>query len=290
MHHNGSSPERSEADNHLREQVLRLRESIEASSEKVQRSEHAKFLEALLGRHVCRKLDVYPLPEAFLLTVVIPVYNERRTLADVVQRVRATGIPTQIVIVDDASTDGSRELIESWRADADVEVLRHAENMGKGAALRTGFRRARGDVVIIQDADLEYDPMDYWGLLAPIICAQADVVFGSRLNGSRQRVLYFWHYVGNRLLTLLSNARTNLNLSDMETGYKAVRREVLEDILPRLRENRFGIEPELTAKLARLPGIRIFEIPISYNGRTYAEGKKISWRDGLWALWCILKY
>lgn len=290
MPHDGSTPEQSESDQRMREQLVRLRELIEGASGKAHRSEHARFLEALLGRNICRKLDVYPLPADFLLTVVIPVYNERHTLANVVERVRSTGIPTQIVIVDDASTDGSWDVIEGWRGDADVEVLRHSENMGKGAALRTGFRQVRGDVVIIQDADLEYDPVDYWGLLAPIIHAQADAVFGSRLNGSRQRVLYFWHYVGNRLLTLLSNARTSLNLSDMETGYKAIRREMLERILPGLRENRFGIEPELTAKLARIPGIRIFETPVSYNGRTYAEGKKISWRDGLWALWCILRY
>ncbi|GMQ80551.1 MAG: glycosyltransferase family 2 protein [Planctomycetia bacterium] len=248
------------------------------------------ILQHLLGPNLCRQLGIYRLPADFLLSVVVPVYNEVRTLPEVIRRVRSTGIPTQIIVVDDGSTDGSRQLVESWRDEPDVVVQIQPRNEGKGAALRAGFGRAQGNVVVIQDADLEYDPADYWSLIAPLVHDQADVVFGSRMKASRQRVLYFWHYVGNRFLTLLSNIRTNLNLTDMETGSKAFRRETLEQVLPHLREKRFGIEPELTVRMARVPGVRVFEMPISYHGRTYAEGKKISWRDGLRAIWCLLRY
>jgi glycosyltransferase involved in cell wall biosynthesis len=225
-----------------------------------------------------------------VLSVVIPVYNEINTIAEVVDRVRRSGVPTEIIIVDDGSTDGTRELLKSWQNDADLKIIMHEVNQGKGSALRTGFSHATGDVVIVQDADLEYDPAEFEKLIQPIVDDVADVVFGSRFTGDNQRVLYFWHSVGNKVLTLLSNAMTNLNLTDMETCYKAFRREVIQRIAPTLREQRFGIEPELTAKLAAMPGIRIYERPISYRGRTYAEGKKITWRDGFRALYCIVRY
>lgn len=247
-------------------------------------------LEKLLGPAVCRRLGIYRLPEGFRLSVVVPVFNEVNTVEQVIDRVRNCGIPCELVIVDDGSTDGTRERLEAYRDDEDVTLVLHSENRGKGAALRTGFMQARGDVVIVQDADLEYDPADYARLLQPIIEGQADVVFGSRFIGDSHRVLYFWHSAGNKFLTLLSNIFTNLNLTDIETCYKLFRRELIQQIAPTLREDRFGIEPELTAKLARIPGVRIYERPISYSGRTYAQGKKIGWRDGFRALWCILKY
>ncbi len=247
-------------------------------------------LEKLLGAAVCRRLGIYPLPEGFLLSVVIPVFNEVRTIDKVLERVRSCGIPCELVIVDDGSTDGTRERLDAYADDADVTLVLHPANRGKGAALRTGFMQANGDVVIVQDADLEYDPADYARLLQPIIEGEADVVFGSRFIGDSHRVLYFWHSAGNKFLTLLSNIFTNLNLTDIETCYKMFRRELIQQIAPTLQEDRFGIEPELTAKLARIPGVRIYERPISYSGRTYAQGKKIGWRDGFRALWCILKY
>lgn len=247
-------------------------------------------LEALLGKHVCRKLGIYRLPRGFRLSVVIPVYNERQTIEELLQRVRGCGIPTEIILVDDASTDGTREILERWYGQPDLKLFFHESNRGKGAALRTGLAAATGDVVIVQDADLEYDPAEYSKLIQPIVEDLADVVFGSRFSGDNQRVLYFWHYVGNRFLTLLSNVFTNLNLSDMETCYKVFRRDVIARVAPTLRENRFGIEPEMTAKVASIPEVRIFERPISYSGRTYAQGKKITWRDGCRALWCIWKY
>jgi glycosyltransferase involved in cell wall biosynthesis len=252
--------------------------------------ESIDFLERLLGPSVCRRLGIYRLPENFLLSVVMPVFNERHTIDEIIRRVRACGIPCELVIVDDGSTDGTRELLEKYRGYADVTLLFHAKNEGKGAALRKGFLRAKGDVVVVQDADLEYDPADYSRLLQPIIEDQADVVYGSRFSGGSHRVLYFWHSAGNRFLTLISNVFTNLNLTDIETCYKMFRRELIQQIAPTLREPRFGIEPELTAKLARVPGVRIYERPINYSGRTYAQGKKIGWRDGLRALWCILRY
>jgi len=223
-----------------------------------------------------------------LLTVVIPVYNEADTVERLVERVRAVPVDKEIILVDDYSTDGTGAKLMPM-ADGDrIRVLTHPKNRGKGAALRTGFQAARGDLVIIQDADLEYDPRHYPEILAPIMEGRADVVFGSRFMGAQpHRVLYFWHRVGNGVLTLLSNMFTNLNLTDMETCYKAFRREIIQSI--RIEENRFGFEPEVTAKVSKLD-VRIFEVGISYYGRTYAEGKKIGMRDGFRALYCIVKY
>ncbi|MEO1128207.1 MAG: glycosyltransferase family 2 protein [Planctomycetota bacterium] len=224
-----------------------------------------------------------------LLSVVIPVYNERDTVEQVVDRVRATPFDVEILLVDDGSTDGTTSILERLAEQHDaITLLRTPQNMGKGAALREGFREAGGDVVLVQDADLEYDPADYERLLAPILDGRADVVFGSRfIGGDAHRVLYFWHAVGNRFLTLLSNALTNLNLTDMECCYKVFTRDVVHRL--EIRENRFGVEPELAARVARLR-CRTFEVGVSYAGRTYQEGKKITWRDGIAAIWCILRY
>jgi glycosyltransferase involved in cell wall biosynthesis len=220
------------------------------------------------------------------LSVVIPVYNEIQTIRPVLDRVRASPFDKEIILVDDGSTDGSREFLASLDDPAIVVVLQE-RNQGKGAALRAGFDRASGDIVVIQDADLEYDPVDYPRLLGPILEDKADVVFGSRFGGEAHRVLLFWHYVGTRFLTTLSNMFTNLNLSDMETGYKVFRRSILERL--RLKANRFGFEPEFTAKIARL-GYRVYEVSISYHGRGYDAGKKISWKDGLAAIGFIVWY
>jgi glycosyltransferase involved in cell wall biosynthesis len=228
-------------------------------------------------------------PPGPLVTIVIPCYNERGTILQIIGRVQASRVePREIVVVDDGSTDGTRELLQERAEALGIRVVHQSRNAGKGAALRAGFAAARGAIVIVQDADLEYDPDDYPRLLKPILDGKADVVFGSRfLTGESHRVLYYWHSLGNRFLTFLSNACTNLNLTDMEAGYKVFRTEVLRRI--ELREDRFGFEPEITAKVARL-GCRVYEVGISYAGRTYEEGKKIGWRDGLWAIWCILKY
>jgi glycosyltransferase involved in cell wall biosynthesis len=237
------------------------------------------------------------------ISVVIPVYNEKGTIEEILRRVSETGLRKEIVIVDDCSTDGTRQYLEAmvraqtksetW-AEAhdggdpvdvrDLRIFFQEQNQGKGAALRRGFRETAGDIVLVQDADLEYDPKDYPTLLGPIIDGRADVVFGSRFLGGPQRVHYFWHYVANKVLTLLSDVMTNLKLTDMETCYKVFRKEVLEGI--KLKSNRFGFEPEITAKISRGKW-RIYEVPISYAGRTYEEGKKITWKDGVKALWCI---
>lgn len=222
------------------------------------------------------------------LSVVIPVYNECATISEIIRRVRSVDIPKEIIIVDDGSTDGTREKLKEIESAGELQIFYHEKNLGKGSAIRTALQHVTGDIVVIQDADLEYNPQEYPKLLKPILDGRADVVYGSRFLGSEEhRVLFFWHYAGNKFLTLLSNMFTNLNLTDMETGYKMFRADVLRRIT--IEENRFGFEPEITAKVARLK-CRIYEVGISYSGRDYSEGKKIGWKDGLHALWCIAKY
>ncbi len=221
------------------------------------------------------------------LSVIIPAYNEKDTIREIVDRVRATPFEKEIVIVDDCSRDGTRDILREMEREPDIRVFYHEVNRGKGAALRTGFALAEGDIVLVQDADLEYDPAEYPHLLQPIMEGKADVVYGSRFMGGPHRVLYFWHSVANRMLTLFSNMMTNLNLTDMETCYKVFRREIIQQV--DIKSDRFGVEPEMTAKIARM-GVRIYEVPISYNGRSYSEGKKIGWKDAFSAFYCIIKY
>jgi glycosyltransferase involved in cell wall biosynthesis len=255
--------------------------------------DHLEIVERLLGAELCRKLGFFRVPASFKLSVVIPVYNEIDTLAKVIERIRATRLPIEMVIVDDGSRDGSREFLSALRDDAargDVKIIFHEKNQGKGGALKTGFLACTGDVVVIQDADLEYDPQDYRSLLQPIVEGQADVVYGSRFSHIDGPVQSYWHRLGNQLVTRLSNWKSGRALSDVETCYKMIRRELLQQVAPRLVERRFGIELELTHKLARLPGVRFYERPISYVGRSWSEGKKIGVKDGLWAIWCALRY
>jgi glycosyltransferase involved in cell wall biosynthesis len=228
------------------------------------------------------------------LSVIVPVYNEIGTLAEIIRRIRTAPVqvPMELIFVDDCSMDGTREFLQSLvtsegAESGEVKVFLHERNLGKGAAIRTAIAHATGTMILVQDADLEYDPQDYGTLLEPILNGHADVVFGNRFHGGAHRVLYFWHAVGNRLLTTLCNMMTNLNLTDMEVGYKVFRTEILKQI--QLQSRRFGFEPEITVKVAKL-GCRIYEVPISYHGRTYAEGKKISWRDGIAALFHIIRY
>jgi glycosyltransferase involved in cell wall biosynthesis len=244
------------------------------------------LLRELLGEQACRQLGIYPIPDGFKISVVIPVYNENQWVRELVRRVRAVPIPKEIILVDDCSTDGTRDTLKELKQEC-CKVILQPKNQGKGAALRTGFQHATGDVIIVQDADLEYDPAEYPKLIQPILEGKADVVYGSRFIGETHRVLYFWHMISNKLLTMASNLFTNLNLTDMETCYKVFRREVLDGMV--LKSDRFGFEPEFTAKIAK-KNLRIYEIPISYSGRTYEEGKKIGLKDAFQALFCIIRY
>jgi glycosyltransferase involved in cell wall biosynthesis len=250
-------------------------------------------LHKLLGEGASRHIGVYPLPAAFKLSVVIPVYNEERWLAELVRRVQVVPIPKELILINDFSTDSTPAILRQIEEEYDnVRVFHQPKNMGKGAALREGFAHCTGDLVIVQDADWEYDPAEFPKLIQPIVDGRADVVVGSRFIGESHRVLYFWHSVANKALTMLSNMFTNLNLTDMETCYKVFRREVIQSI--NLKSNRFGFEPEVTAKIARKRKgqrpWRIYEVPISYSGRTYEEGKKIGLKDAFQALYCIVRY
>ena len=221
------------------------------------------------------------------LSVVIPVYNEKKTLSELICRVEAVNLEKEIIIVDDASTDGTRDLLKKYEGQERFKVIYQSKNAGKGSALRAGFDKAEGEIIIVQDGDLEYNPKEYPLLLEPILDGRADVVYGSRFLGGTHRVFFFWHYVGNKVLTTLSNMCTNLCLTDMETGYKVFRRTVLDSFI--LKCNRFGFEPEFTSKVAR-HAFRVYEVPISYSGRGYEEGKKINWKDGVAALWFIFRF
>ena len=250
-------------------------------------------LHQLLGEAACRSIGIYPIPPGFKLSVVIPVYNEERWLAELVRRVQAVDIPKELILVNDCSTDGTPAILQQLETQYDnVRVFHQPKNRGKGAALREGFKHCNGDLIIVQDADWEYDPAEYPKLIQPILEGRADVVVGSRFIGESHRVLYYWHSVANKGLTMLSNWFTNLNLTDMETCYKVFKRDVLLGMT--LKSNRFGFEPEVTAKIARKKRDgsrwRIYEVPISYSGRTYEEGKKIGLKDAFQAFYCIFRY
>ena len=251
--------------------------------------------ERLLGAAACAKLGLYAIPDTLVLSVVIPIFNEEASLRELIQRVIDVPIRKEILLVDDGSRDRSvaiaKEIVESLSSEQNkFQLITHKHNTGKGAAITNGFMAASGDIVVVQDADLEYDPSEFPVLIKPIVEGKADVVYGSRfLDRRAHSVLHFWHCLGNRLLTKVSNCFTNLNLTDMETCYKVFTKDVIKDIAPSLRQKRFGIEPEITARVARRK-YRVFEVAISYTGRTYAEGKKIGWKDSFNALWCIFRY
>lgn len=249
----------------------------------------ASRLGQVLTDDVCRRLGIFAIPEGFRLSVVIPVFNEVNTVLDVVERVRRTGLPMEIILVDDGSEDGTRDKLATLETAEDVRVILHEKNRGKGAALRTGFEHATGDAVVVQDADLEYDPDDFRFLIQPIVEGSADVVYGTRYGHHDRQVPPLWHVFVNRWISRLCNLRTGLYLSDVETCYKVIRRELIQELAPGLRENRFGIEIEMTIKLARKK-VRFYERPIRYDRRGFDEGKKIGWRDGVRALYCMLRY
>ena len=273
-----------------RQELLELAAGLVGPASTADSTAVFSLLEKILGADVCRKVGIYPIPEEFTLSVVIPVYNEAATLEKVIERVRQTGLNQEIILVDDGSTDGTRELLEGLRGQQDLKILLHDSNQGKGAALITGFAAATGDVVVIQDADMEYNPEEFRWLLQPILDGRADVVYGSRFSAPDHVVSPGWHRAGNQFITFLCNLVTRLRFTDVETCYKMFRRELIQELVPRLKENRFGIEIEMTAKLARRRNVRFYERPISYAPRSYAEGKKIGWRDGFRALWCIVRY
>ena len=251
--------------------------------------EHYERCVELLGQAVCHRMGIFALPDDFLLSVVVPVYNEAGTVANVIDRLRATGLPLQMILVNDGSSDGSGDELDRLAGASDITVIHHERNRGKGAALRTGFEAARGEFVVVQDADLEYDPSDYRWLLQPLVAGEADVAYGTRYGHCDRQVSPLWHQAVNGLITGLCNMAIGLRLSDVETCYKMVPREVIQDLVPHLRENRFGIEIELTAVLAKRR-LRFTERPIRYHHRWYDEGKKIGWKDGVRALWCIVRY
>lgn len=261
-----------------------------SSDEKLRLSNlQASRLDQVLTDDVCRRLGIFAMPAGFRLSVVIPVFNEVNTVLDVIERVRKTELPLEIILVDDGSQDGTREKLLALEESDDLRVILHEHNRGKGAALRTGFAHATGDAVVVQDADLEYDPDDFRFLIQPIIEEQADVVYGTRYGHHDRQVPPLWHVFVNRWITRLCNLRTGLYLSDVETCYKVIRRELIQELAPGLRENRFGIEIELTIKLARKK-VSFYERPIRYDRRGFDEGKKIGWRDGVRALYCMLRY
>lgn len=283
------------------QQLQRLRETLlEWTSAQHQgagltSAERYAVLAGLLGPDLCSKLGVYRIPDGFKLSVVIPVYNEVKTIETVLARVRDVAIPCEIICVDDGSRDGTRDLLtrlgqQPQPEGSPLRVILHEKNQGKGAAIRTGFLQVTGDVVVIQDADMEYDPQDFRILLQPILADEADVAYGSRFSHNDGPILHFWHTLGNQFISFLASLRWDKRFSDVETCYKMVRRSLIDEIAPTLQEKRFGVELELTAKLARKKGVRFVERPIQYAGRSYAEGKKIGWRDGISAMRCILKY
>ncbi len=253
-------------------------------------AERVELLLRLLGEDVCRHLGVYRLPPGFRLSVIIPVFNEASTVNEVVTRVRATGLPVEVVLVDDGSTDGTRDVLRQLEGDGDCQVIYHERNRGKGAALKSGLQAATGDVIVIQDADMEYDPRDFRLLLQPIMEDEADVVYGSRFIHNDRPVSPLWHQGANQLITFFAMLASGYKFTDVETCYKMFRRELVQDIIPTLREKRFGIEIELTLKLVKKRNVRFYERPIHYARRSFAEGKKIGWRDGIAALWCIFRY
>lgn len=249
-----------------------------------------ELLLRLLGQEPCRQLGIYRLPSDFQLSVIIPVFNEAGTLKRVVDRVQGTGLPLELVLVDDGSTDGTRDVLKQYEDRPEFKVVYHANNHGKGAALKSGLAVADGDVAVIQDADMEYDPRDFRRLLQPIVENEADVVYGSRFKHNDRALSPWWHQGANQLITFFTVVASGYRFSDVETCYKMFRTELVRDIVPTLRENRFGIEIELTFKLLRQPGVRFYERPIHYERRSYAEGKKIGWRDAISALRCIARY